>query len=278
MQIGAMNHPGETLRDELAWMAGMKLDFIDLTLEPPCAATWQLKPRDVAAQLRDLGLGVVGHTSYYLPIASSFNSLRRAAMDELKQAAEFFAEIGARWMNVHPDGHAPFVDNAAVVQRNIEALTELGAFCRSIGVGVMLENVPGRFNSAAQLAPVLEAAPETGLHLDLGHCNLSTAVNTAPELIARYGSRIVHVHVHDNRGGTADLHLALGMGDIDLKARLRELRAGGYDGTMTLEVFAPDRHYLAYSRDQLREFWNEAALPRPTSDGEGGPSATKSIF
>jgi sugar phosphate isomerase/epimerase len=276
MQIGAMNHPGESLRDELAWMAEMKLDFIDLTLEPPCAATWQLKPRDVAAQLQDLGLGVVGHTSYYLPIASSFNSLRRAAMEELKQAAEFFAEIGARWMNVHPDGHAPFVDLATVVQRNIAALQELGAFGRSLELGIMLENVPARFNSAAQLAPVLEAVPEIGLHLDLGHCNLSTATNTAPELIARYGARLAHVHVHDNRGGSADLHLALGMGDLDLKTQLRELRKTGYDGTMTLEVFSPDRHFLAYSRDRLMELWVEAAATAPVLAGKS-ISGTKQI-
>src|SRR5437868_4868859 len=32
MQIGAMNHPGEPLHREVAWMAEMKLDFVDLTL------------------------------------------------------------------------------------------------------------------------------------------------------------------------------------------------------------------------------------------------------
>ena len=255
MQIGAMNHPGEPLAREVAWMAELKLDFIDLTLEPPAAATWQIKPQEVKRLLRDHGLNVIGHTAYYLPIGSSFESVRRAAIEELKRALECFAEIGAKWMNVHPDGHAPFTDEMTIVQRNIASLRELIAFARPLGIGVMLENVPGRFNSVTQLAPIFEALPEAGLHLDIGHCNLSVARSTAGELIERFARRLVHVHLHDNRGGHADLHLALGMGDLDVVAHVRQLRAAGYDAMITLEVFSRDRHYLAYSRDTLRRLW-----------------------
>ena len=256
MQIGAMNHPGEPLHREVAWMAELKLDFIDLTLEPPAAATWQINPEEVKRLLADHGLGVIGHTAYYLPIGSSFESLRRAAMDELKRALECFAIIGAKWMNVHPDGHAPFTDETTVVQRNIASLRELVAFAAPLGIGVMLENVPGRFNSVAQLTPIFDAVPQAGLHLDIGHCNLAVARSTAGELIERFARRLAHVHLHDNRGGHADLHLALGMGDIDAPAHVRELRAAGYDGAITLEVFSRDRHYLGYSRDTLRRLWD----------------------
>ena len=259
MQIGAMNHPGEPLAREMAWMAELKLDFIDLTLEPPAVATWQLKPAEVKAMLAAHGLGVVGHTAYYLPIGSSFESLRRAAIEELKRAAEFFAEVGARWMNVHPDGHAPFVDEPTVVRRNIASLQELQAFAEPLKIGIMLENVPGRFNSVAQLAPILDAVPQAALHLDIGHSNLAVAHNTAPELIRKFARRLAHVHLHDNRGGHADLHLALGMGDVDVAGSVRVLRESGYDETITLEVFSRDRHFLAYSRDRLRALWDEAA-------------------
>ena len=259
MQIGAMNHPGEPLPRELAWMAAMKLDFVDLTLEPPAAATWQLRPAEVAAMLRDHNLGVIGHTAFYLPIASSFESLRQAAVDELKKAAEFFSKIGAKWMNVHPDGHAPFVEETSIVLRNISSLREVVEFAQPLGVGVMLENVPGRFNSALQLTPIFDAVPQLGLHLDIGHSNLAVEHNTAPELIAKYARRLAHVHLHDNRGGHADLHLALGMGQLDSAHYIRKLRASGYDQTITLEVFAADRHYLQYSRDRLRELWEKAA-------------------
>src|SRR5688572_17099321 len=157
MQVGAMNHPGQPLHREVAWMAELNLDFLDLTLEPPAVATWQVEPAEIRKLLRDHGLGVVGHTAYYLPIASSFESLRRAAIDELKRAAEMFAAIGAKWMNVHPDGHAPFTDELTVVHRNIASLQELIAFAAPLGVKIMLENVPGRFNSVAQLRPIFDA-------------------------------------------------------------------------------------------------------------------------
>jgi sugar phosphate isomerase/epimerase len=259
MLIGAMNHPGEPLAREVAWMAELKLDFVDLTLEPPAVATWQVRPAEAKRMLDDHGLGVVGHTAYYLPIGSSFESLRRAAIDELKRGVEFFAELGAQWMNVHPDGHAPFVDEATIVQRNIASLTELVEFARAMNVGIMLENVPGRFNSVAQLEPIFNAVPESALHLDIGHSNLSVPSNTAPELIRHFGKRLAHVHLHDNRGGHADLHLALGMGDVDVAGAVRVLRECGYDQTITLEVFARDRHFLGYSRDRLRAMWEEAA-------------------
>jgi sugar phosphate isomerase/epimerase len=255
MQIGAMNHPGEPLEREVAWMSELELDFIDLTVEPPAAATWQLRPREVAQLLRDRGLGVVGHTAYYLPIGSSFESLRRGAIEELKRALEFFGAMGAKWMNVHPDGHAPFTDQATIVKRNIASLQELVEFARPLGVGVMLENVPGRFNSVAQLAPIFDAVPEAGLHLDIGHCNLNVTRSTAGELISQFAAKLAHVHLHDNRGGNADLHLALGMGDMDIAGHVRELKSAGYDAAITLEVFSRDRHYLGYSRDRLRQLW-----------------------
>jgi sugar phosphate isomerase/epimerase len=259
MKIGAMNHPAQPLHHEIAWMADLQLDFIDLTLEPPEAATWQLRPAVVREQLRDHGLGVVGHTAFYLPIASSFESIRQAAVAELKRAAEFFAAIGARWMNVHPDGHAPFYDEATIVRRNIASLQEVTDFAAGLGVGVMLENVPGRFNSVAQLAPIFDAVPKLGLHLDIGHSNLAVDRSTAGDLIRTFSSRLAHVHLHDNRGGNADLHLALGMGHIDLAQHMKELRASGYDDTITLEVFTHDRHFVGYSRDRLRELWDAAA-------------------
>jgi hypothetical protein len=96
------------------------------------------------------------------------------------------------------------------------------------------------------------------LHLDIGHANLQTPYNTTEEILAAYGSRLQHVHLHDNKGGHADLHMPLGSGTVDVRDSVRALRRCGYDGTITLEVFTPDKHFLQYSRDLLRQIWNEA--------------------
>jgi sugar phosphate isomerase/epimerase len=259
MLIGAMNHPRRDVIEEIRWIAEMELGFIDLTFEPPRAASWQVDPKAIRPVLDATGLHVVGHTAYYLPIASPIESLRQAAVAELCRCLELFAAVGASWMNIHPDRHAPMHDWEFVVQRNRESLEELLPFSRQCGVGLMLENLPNGFNSAAELAPLLDPLPEVGLHLDIGHANLQVVENTADELIRTYTPRLRHVHLHDNKGGAADLHLPLGTGTVDVTRHIRTLQTAGYDGTITLEVFSPDRHYLAYSRDLLRQIWDEGA-------------------
>src|SRR5207249_5192920 len=83
-------------------------------------------------------------------------------------------------------------------------------------VGLMIEDRPGEFNTAAQLGELLDPLRELGLHLDFGHTNLRTPVNTAQQVLAAYGSRLRHVHLHDNKGGDADLHMPLGTGGVDV--------------------------------------------------------------
>ncbi|HSU33410.1 MAG TPA: TIM barrel protein [Bryobacteraceae bacterium] len=65
------------------------------------------------------------------------------------------------------------------------------------------------------------------------------------------------MHLHDNKGGHADLHLPLGTGTVPLRSAVEALQACRYDGTITLEVFSPDKRYLVFSRDVLRSTWNE---------------------
>lgn len=255
MQIGAMNHPQRDILAEIRWMAEMGLNFIDLTLEPPAAAAWRVEGRRIRQALEEHGLGVVGHTAYYLPLGSPFEEVRRAAVAELRRCLEVFAEVGARWMNIHPDRYAPMHDRAFYIERDLLSLRELQEVSDRTGVGLMIENLPGDFNTVEQLAELLEPMPELGLHLDIGHSNLMVAENTADALIEAYADRLRHVHLHDNKGGHADLHLPLGAGTMDTQRHIRTLKTSGYDGTITLEVFTPDPRHLAYSRDVLRQMW-----------------------
>jgi sugar phosphate isomerase/epimerase len=255
--IGAMNHPAHDVLQEIEWIAGMGLGFVDLTLEPPQAASWKIDRRAVRESLRRHRLEVVGHTAYYLPIASGIEEIRRASLEELRRCVDVFADLGVRWMNIHPDRHAPMHDRSFFVQKNIATVSELLPYARERGVGLMVENLPGDFNTAQQLGELLEPLPELGLHLDIGHANLLVVQSTVGELLSAYGDRLRHVHLHDNKGGGADLHLPLGTGSVDVRGAVRALKGMGYDGTITLEVFTPDRHHLAYSRDALQQIWNQ---------------------
>jgi sugar phosphate isomerase/epimerase len=262
MLIGTMNHPGKDVVAEIRWMAEIGFEFVDLTIEPPKADVRRLDLKTISEALRTTHLQIVGHTAYYLPICSPFESLRRAAVEELKLCMRAFAELGAAWMNLHPDSTAPMHDRKYLIQQNLKSLQELLPLSRQTGVGLMIENLPGSFNTVSQLSEILDAIPEVGLHLDIGHANLMVRANTTDELLAAYGNRLRHVHLHDNKGGNSDLHLPLGAGTIDTAHFVRLLQAAGYDGTITLEVFTPDRHHLAYSREVLRRTWDECAEER----------------
>jgi sugar phosphate isomerase/epimerase len=252
-----MNHPARDVLHEIEWIAAMGLGFIDLTLEPPKAASWKVDRVAIRQALDRHGLGVVGHTAFYLPIASGIEEIRRASLHELRRCVEVFAEIGARFMNVHPDRHAPMHDRQFFIERNLATLSELLPYATERGVGLMLENLPGDFNTARDLGELLDPLPELGLHLDFGHANLFVVQSTAEELLSAYGARLRHVHLHDNKGGSADLHLPLGTGTVDLRRAVRLLKSLEYDGTITLEVFTPDPHHLVYSRDLLQRVWAE---------------------
>ena len=258
MIIGAMNHPQRDILEEIQWMGDLGLDFVDLTLEPPGASSWNADPDKIRAALDRYGLDVVGHTAYYLPMGSPFEEVRAAAVTEFKRCLDIFAKVGATWMNIHPAAYAPMHDRTYVIDQNLKSLRELQDCCAESGVGLMVENLPGDFNTVDQLCELLDRIPSLGLHLDIGHCNLRVSENTAPELIRAYGHRLAHVHIHDNKGGSADLHLSLGAGTMDWRSHVKTLKKSGYDGTITLEVFSEDHHYLMYSRDLLRAEWDQA--------------------
>jgi sugar phosphate isomerase/epimerase len=275
MLIGGMNHPQKEIAEEIAWMVELGLGFIDLTLEPPAAASWRVDADDIRARIEANGLQVVGHTAYYLPFASPIEEVRRGALQEFHRCIDQFAKIGARYVNLHPDRHAPMHDRSFYIEKNIESLRELIEHAGSVGVEIMIENLPGDYNSAPQLGELLDPLPEIGLHLDIGHANLIVPHNTTGEILAAYGSRLRHVHLHDNKGGHADLHLPLGTGTVDVPQAIRELKRCGYDGTITLEVFSPDRRHFEFSRDLLRKLWDEIEVEAESVGADGATAGER---
>ncbi len=130
----------------------------------------------------------------------------------------------------------------------------------------MVENMGPRFGSVDDFVGIFEAAQTVGLHLDVGHANMGRGrgqPNQAAELMAAFGARLTHVHLHDN-DGILDLHLPLGTGTVDWPLVVRQLKAVGWDGTATLEVFAAERRYLDVSRALWREWWAASEGERPS--------------
>jgi sugar phosphate isomerase/epimerase len=251
-----MNDPALPLEQELDRIAAADFDFVDLTLEPPGA--WPVDGAAVERMVRDRGLGVVGHTAYFLPIASPFHELRERAGEILERALDVFAEVGAACVNVHPDGLIGH--DEGVVARNVEAIGRLTAEAADRGMTLMVENLGRSAARPDDLRPLFEAVDGLAFHLDVGHANMSRRPgepNRTAELLQAFGERLAHVHVHDNLG-VDDLHLPLGVGTVDWPWVVRALKDAGYDATVTLEVFGDERSYLDLSRRLWLEWWESA--------------------
>ena len=254
-----MNFPGRSVRKEIHRISEDGFDFIDLTLEPPAA--WLPDGKEVGRLIGDLGLTAVGHTAYYLPIASSFKELQQQALDLYKRSLDCFADAGVELVNVHPDNRVPLQGRDQMRARNAAAVAELSGLAAARGIRLMVENIDRGFARVDDFIEIFERVPEAGFHLDVAHANLRLGQgegNHTDAFLGAFSDRLCHVHVSDNRGGEADLHLPLGAGIIDWRGVIRSLKRAGYDSTVTLEVFSREREYLRASRRLWLEWWREA--------------------
>jgi sugar phosphate isomerase/epimerase len=255
MRIGMMNNPARDPLQEIAWAAENGFDFIDLTLEHPKAGPDVVDGGAIRAALDAAGLGVIGHTAWYLPFASPVPRLRAAAIEEAVSTFSHFAAAGARLVNVHPDPgwRTVGIGTEQALAWNVAAFARLAGEAASCGLQLMVENLPNAHESVGAMRAMLDAHPSIGFHLDLGHAQVRG--NRTPDYLAAFADRLMHVHLSDN-GGRTDDHLPLGAGRINWERLIRMVKRAGYDGTITLEVFSDDRDYLLASQRKLRATWD----------------------
>ncbi len=255
MIIGMMNNPFNSVYDEAEFCGSVGFDFLDLTLEGPGAATVDVGRLGIL--LGAHGLGLTGHTDPCLPYAYPVQGVRRACFGELERCARIFASLGARVMNIHPCYAAPPAMKRDLVRFHLEALPPLVEMAASHGLTLMLENYKAPFDRVAVFRQLLEEMPDLGLHLDVGHTNFGRDGHDL--FCSALGDRIRHVHFSDNRSRFDD-HLPLGVGTVDWEGAVKALKATGYDGTITLEIFCNDpvmqATYLRLSRDRVRAIWD----------------------
>jgi sugar phosphate isomerase/epimerase len=261
MKIGAMNHPARNPLEEIAWCGRQGFDFVDFTLEPPAADPDQIDPLAIRAALDHHGLGVVAHTAWFIPLGSPFASVRETSLGEFRRGLRVAHQIGATVMNAHFSKSPPFFSKEQVIGWHVEVLSRLCQEAAEISMTIVLEHIPhGGNDQLENIAAILERVPLLRFHLDSGHAKLERGYDRWDEYLNRLGPKLLHVHLSEN-DGTADQHLPLGAAprsSTDWPQHIKKLKSTGYDGTITLEVFAPHREYLLLSRDLLRRWWGQA--------------------
>lgn len=256
-----MNHPARDPLAEVSWIGKNKFDFVDLTLEPPAADPDKLQLEDIQSALERYNLGVVTHSAWFIPLASPFATIREATLQEYRRCLKTAHGLGARILNVHAGKLPPHFTMNDAINWHVETLAPLCEEASRLGVTIVLEHVPfWGPNQLEVLLAIMEKVPPLGFHLDSGHAKLERGYDRFSEYLKFLGHRLRHVHLSEN-DGSSDQHLPPGSvsrNATDWPGHIRELKATGYDGTITLEVFSQLREHLLWSRDRLRKWWEEA--------------------
>jgi len=254
MKLGVMNNPCVDPAAAIRTAAENGFDFIDLTLEYPNAHIEVINRDAVLKAIHETGIGVVGHTAYYLPFSSPVGSIRDAAIRDVIECFGFFKDAGAEIVTVHPYPGSGAMDQTTTISLNALSCKIMVDEAAKHGLTVVAENVPGFLSSVEPLKMLLAAVPGLGFHLDVGHSYIGR--NTFRQLVSNFKGKLLHVHFSDNRG-RADDHMPIGAGNIDWKNVVGTLKKAGYDSTITLEVFADDPRYILASKEKVASLWKE---------------------
>lgn len=130
-------------------------------------------------------------------------------------------------------------------QKCLSLLRSLASRAREVGVKLAVENgmTPSSpFSTPAELREVVEEVG-AGITYDVGHANLRERAEGGKldvrSQIRAMGKSLLHLHVHDNRGGDDD-HLVPGEGEIDFSSLSSSLHEAGYRGMVIAELWDPE--------------------------------------
>jgi sugar phosphate isomerase/epimerase len=164
---------------------------------------------------------------------------RRVRIDHTRRALSLCAELGAPHITTEPGGPlAPGQRRADAIDLFVESLKPLAAHAHDVGVLLLIEPEPGLLlETTDQYLEVAErlSAPSVGLNFDVGHAYC--VGEDLPRAIAKLAPHIRHYHFEDIAATRVHHHLVPGTGAIDFAAVLAAIRATGYDGWLTVELY-----------------------------------------
>jgi sugar phosphate isomerase/epimerase len=249
MKTGFPNNPTRDIVTEIEWIGRNGFDFVDLFLEFP-HVPGNINVVKIRKILSAHGLGAVGHLAWYLPIGSPEKAIRETAVNEAESYFIVFEKLGVKLVKIHANWENGFSDKECIRFQS-STLRNLVRTAREYDIRLMYELVDTPKDTLENVTSVLDAVPGLLFHLDIGHANL---YGKKPEdFIRALHKRLAHIHLHDNNG-KFDQHLPMGEGNVKWPSVIKTLKEN-YDGTITLEIFSPQKSLVLDSRKRLLELW-----------------------
>ncbi len=164
---------------------------------------------------------------------------RQVRIDHTKRALDLCAELGAPHITTEPGGPlAPGQPRQEAIDLFVEVLKPLAHHAHDQGVLLLIEPEPDLLlETTDQYLEVAERlnAPSIGLNFDVGHA--FCVREDLPRAIAKLAPHIRHYHLEDIAATRVHHHLVPGTGAIDFSSVVSAIRATGYDGWLTVELY-----------------------------------------
>jgi sugar phosphate isomerase/epimerase len=251
---------GETLSEQLLWLAGIGFDGIELSgpsLDQP--------PRELQAIFAESPVqaaNIAGSGALLDPDPVE----RAAAKDLMRQRLHLAGTLGAAGVLTVPQfGSSPGLPDLSPYKTAVELewelfvkqLKELAPAAADAGVPIFLEplnryeqHLVNRLEQGVAFCE--QVGSDIKIMADFFHMNIEEADIAAS--IRAAAPHIVHVHVADSN------RLQPGKGHLDFRPGFAALKEAGYDGYLGIEcrIEGPYEEALAESAALLRELWAAA--------------------
>ena len=201
------------------------------------------------------------HLDEWLTQYNGFKTVQTATYKELKEIILLNTKLNFNIVGIHLD---TIYLNQKHYQEAVQRLSGLIEFAHKHNVIIAGEN---GFTSIEFLEKITRDLPQLGLLFDVGHANLHLHSDYISSYISKFFDKISHIHIHDNFGynysGNSDLHLPIGLGNMNWKAILKELKSRQYDKTISIEIKSEDKNYILYNKYLIEKEFGIHSIEMP---------------
>lgn len=226
-----------------------KYDFVELAIGEGETSIEELDAESIKQDLESNNLDLVVHLPFRQPVYTGVAEFDEALIDYFDRLLEFSSELEAEKAVVHVDCRYT-VDRMEAVPEIVNQMTLIHELGKKHGVEICFENVNiGSIHGIDihQLGHICREE-EFSMCLDTGHGFAEAGQEELDMFIAEFDDVISHLHIQDTREGE-DLHLPIGVGDIDFEEFYDFLE--DFEGTKCMEIFCRDPDYLEVSRERI---------------------------
>lgn len=262
-KFGILTNPFMNILKEIKEIYRLGFDYAEICIEAPGGMPEILmeNKKKILSLLRKFNSPPIGHTSWMIDLGTPYDDIRKAWIDEGKKSIKAANELGIKLVNFHGHSSMIFFEDPGlkkeILNNYIKSLKELVSYGKEMGIRIMLENMPDKWEISTfrDYKYVIDRVMGLGVHLDVAHAFINGEMKSVRGFTNTFKKDIVHVHFSDSLG--FDEHLPIGKGNIDYEKVVKLLKKIGYERNITFEVFTDNRMEVVKSREKIKRFWRK---------------------